>query len=155
MGQGEQRIAAPLLPAQGQRPNRVREPLGAVGQGGEANRILHAADNRGERGGEPGPRWDAVILLEPKDSAGGSIRIAGGSEDVSAILRPFPAERMVAYPVGRWVNDPRHDDQRCVEPGSSKLRPGVLRTVRLDLSARAGRKVKDCRDPGVMKRGRR
>ena len=39
-------------------------------------------------------------------------------EHASAILRPFPAERMVAYPVGRWVNDPRHDDPRCVEPAT-------------------------------------
>lgn len=36
-------------------------------------------------------------------------------EDVSAILRPFPAERMIGYPVERFVNDPRHDDPRCVE----------------------------------------
>ena len=26
--------------------------------------------------------------------------------------------KMIGYPVGRWVNDPRHDDPRCVEPAA-------------------------------------
>ena len=36
-----------------------RGPLGAVGQGGEADRILHAANDRGERCGELGTRSHA------------------------------------------------------------------------------------------------
>lgn len=31
-------------------------------------------------------------------------------------LRPYPAEAMVAYPVGTHVNSPSHEDPRCVEP---------------------------------------
>lgn len=30
------------------------------------------------------------------------------------LLRPHPAPEMEAVPVGRWVNDPRHDDPRCL-----------------------------------------
>ena len=58
------------------------------------------------------------IILEPKNYGGWLDPQRQRLEDVSAILRPFPAERMVAYPVGRWVNDPRHDDPRCVEPAT-------------------------------------
>jgi len=58
------------------------------------------------------------IILELKNYGGWLDPQRQRLEDVSAILRPFPAERMVAYPVGRWVNDPRHDDPRCVEPAT-------------------------------------
>lgn len=34
---------------------------------------------------------------------------------IAPLLRPFPAERMYAYPVSTWVNDVRHKDARCVE----------------------------------------
>jgi putative SOS response-associated peptidase YedK len=33
-------------------------------------------------------------------------------------LRPLPADRMIAYPVSRLVNNPRHDDARCLEPSN-------------------------------------
>ena len=32
------------------------------------------------------------------------------------LLRPYPAEGMAACPVGPWVNDPRHEGPRCLEP---------------------------------------
>jgi putative SOS response-associated peptidase YedK len=32
------------------------------------------------------------------------------------MLRPFPSERMKAYPVSRRVNDVRNDDPGCIEP---------------------------------------
>jgi putative SOS response-associated peptidase YedK len=34
------------------------------------------------------------------------------------LLRPYPAGRMRCYPVSTWVNNPRHDDPRCVEPAA-------------------------------------
>ena len=36
--------------------------------------------------------------------------------DIQGLLRPFPAPRMDAYRVGRWVNNPRYDSDRCIEP---------------------------------------
>lgn len=33
-----------------------------------------------------------------------------------ALLKPFPAEKMEAYPVSRLVNDPKQDDPLCVKP---------------------------------------
>ena len=35
--------------------------------------------------------------------------------DLAPMLRPFPADRMLAYPVLPLVNSPRHDDPRCLE----------------------------------------
>ncbi len=32
------------------------------------------------------------------------------------LLRPFPAEKMHAYPISDWVNSPAHDDSRCIAP---------------------------------------
>lgn len=37
-------------------------------------------------------------------------------EALTPLLRPCPAEWLTAYPVGPWVNDPRHDDPRCLDP---------------------------------------
>jgi putative SOS response-associated peptidase YedK len=36
------------------------------------------------------------------------------SARVSPLLRPFPAEQMRVYPVSSWVNNPRHEDSRCM-----------------------------------------
>ena len=38
------------------------------------------------------------------------------AQALAPLLRPFAADRMRAYPVSTWVNDPRHDDTRCLEP---------------------------------------
>lgn len=34
---------------------------------------------------------------------------------VQHLLRPFPDAEMTAVPVRTWVNDPRHEDERCVQ----------------------------------------
>jgi putative SOS response-associated peptidase YedK len=36
------------------------------------------------------------------------------------LLQPFDDRRMDAYPVGRHVNSPRHDDPQCIEPASDE-----------------------------------
>jgi putative SOS response-associated peptidase YedK len=37
-------------------------------------------------------------------------------EELAPLLRPYTSEAMVADPVSTWVNNPRNDDPRCVEP---------------------------------------
>ncbi|HVS38914.1 MAG TPA: SOS response-associated peptidase family protein [Gemmataceae bacterium] len=37
------------------------------------------------------------------------------SAELTEVLRPIPAKQMRAYAVLTWVNDPRHDDARCLE----------------------------------------
>jgi putative SOS response-associated peptidase YedK len=41
------------------------------------------------------------------------------TESVATLLRPFPAERMVARAVSKRVNNPRNDDAGCIEPAGS------------------------------------
>lgn len=41
------------------------------------------------------------------------------------LLRPYPAAEMEAHAVGRWVNNPAHDDPRCIEPLPSGLELGL------------------------------
>lgn len=36
--------------------------------------------------------------------------------ELSQLLRPYPADEMVAYPVSRRVNDPQFDDPQCILP---------------------------------------
>jgi putative SOS response-associated peptidase YedK len=47
--------------------------------------------------------------------------LAPGEQDparLRALLLPFDAERMTAYPVSRLVNSPSVDDPRCIEPAA-------------------------------------
>ncbi len=34
------------------------------------------------------------------------------------LLRPYPSDAMAAHPVSTYVNNPRHDDARCVAPAA-------------------------------------
>jgi putative SOS response-associated peptidase YedK len=36
--------------------------------------------------------------------------------DLHALLRPYPAKAMTAYPVGLRVNSPKNNDATCVAP---------------------------------------
>jgi len=56
------------------------------------------------------------VILDPADYGPWLDPDLHNPEVVQALLRPFPAERMVAYPVSRLVNDPGRDDRRCTEP---------------------------------------
>ncbi len=37
-------------------------------------------------------------------------------EMLQPLLRPYPFQDMIAYPIGTWVNNPKHDGRRCIEP---------------------------------------
>ena len=41
------------------------------------------------------------------------------NQDVASLqdlLRPYPSEALTAHKVGTLVNNPRHDDPRCLQP---------------------------------------
>jgi putative SOS response-associated peptidase YedK len=50
---------------------------------------------------------DFDLWLDPKVEKG---------PELQALLRPYPAETMTAYPVGLRVNSPRSNDAACVAP---------------------------------------
>jgi len=41
-----------------------------------------------------------------------------GAEAVRPLLRPYPSEAMMAYPVGPRVNSPARDDPACIQPAA-------------------------------------
>ncbi len=49
------------------------------------------------------PRW-----LDPKTPR----------DDLQSLLVPYPLEELSAFPVSTWVNDPKHDDPKCLEPAA-------------------------------------
>jgi len=69
----------------------------------EANEIGKRVHDRMPVILEPGDydRW-----LDPRAEAGALV----------PLLRPFPDEAMSLYPVSTLVNNPRNDDERCLEP---------------------------------------
>ncbi|HVM33509.1 MAG TPA: SOS response-associated peptidase [bacterium] len=42
---------------------------------------------------------------------------------IRELFKPYPAQEMEAFEVDNWVNDPRHEDPRCLEPFQN---PGTL-----------------------------
>ena len=39
-------------------------------------------------------------------------------EELVSLLRPYPGEDLETFPVSRFVNSPRNNDERCVEPAA-------------------------------------
>jgi putative SOS response-associated peptidase YedK len=52
------------------------------------------------------------VILDPADYD----RWLSAETPPEDLLRPFPAEQMMAYPVSAWVNKPANNDARCIEP---------------------------------------
>lgn len=45
----------------------------------------------------------------------------GAQPALCDLLLPFSADEMEAYPVSRWVNNPKNDGPRCIEPANEGL----------------------------------
>ena len=37
---------------------------------------------------------------------------------LTPLLKPYPADEMSAQPVSLYVNNPAHDDERCLAPAT-------------------------------------
>jgi putative SOS response-associated peptidase YedK len=78
----------------------------------EACAILTTAPN-----GTVRPIHDRMpVILEEGDYGkwlDGEIR---DFEELRELLKPYPENKMEAFQVGAWVNNPRHDDAKCLEP---------------------------------------
>jgi putative SOS response-associated peptidase YedK len=42
------------------------------------------------------------------------------AELLQPLLRPYPSENMIAYPISTWVNSPRNEGPQCIEPLSEQ-----------------------------------
>jgi len=56
------------------------------------------------------------VILAPEDFALWLDPTVRDTEQLQALLRPYPADQIVAYPVGTAVNSARHDAADCIEP---------------------------------------
>ncbi len=56
------------------------------------------------------------VIVDPSDFARWLDPEVTDPLAVEDVMRPFPPDRMEAYPVSRRVNNPRNDDRGCVEP---------------------------------------
>ena len=39
-------------------------------------------------------------------------------EQISDLLIPYPGDDLETYPVSRYVNSPRNNDEHCIEPAA-------------------------------------
>ena len=70
----------------------------------EANAFGRPIHNRMPVIVEPGD-YDLWLETEP-DRTGGLARL----------MRPYSGDRLTSFPISTWVNSPKNDDARCVEP---------------------------------------
>ena len=70
----------------------------------EANAFVRPIHNRMPVIVDPGD-YDLWLETEP-DRTGALARL----------MRPYSGDRLTAFPISTWVNSPKNDDARCVEP---------------------------------------
>ncbi len=56
------------------------------------------------------------VIVDPRDYDRWLDQGPQDPDKLREILKPYPSERLIAYPVSPLVNDPRHDDPDCLEP---------------------------------------
>ncbi|WP_119462925.1 SOS response-associated peptidase [Rhodospirillaceae bacterium SYSU D60014] len=56
------------------------------------------------------------VILDPADHAVWLGEQPAEAEELKALLRPYPAEKMTAYPVSSRVNSPKNDDPQVALP---------------------------------------
>src|SRR6185369_13970010 len=56
------------------------------------------------------------VILSPDDYELWLDNEFAGREQLESMLRPYPADEMVAFAVSTLVNSPRNDNPSCIEP---------------------------------------
>jgi putative SOS response-associated peptidase YedK len=56
------------------------------------------------------------VILDPKQYNEWLDSTLYGTEQLKALLKPFPPEEMEAYPISPLVNNPRNDSPLCIQP---------------------------------------
>jgi putative SOS response-associated peptidase YedK len=60
------------------------------------------------------------VILAPKDY---DLWLDPGVQEaelLQPLLRPYPSENMIAYPISTWVNSPTNEGPQCIEPLSEQ-----------------------------------
>jgi putative SOS response-associated peptidase YedK len=55
------------------------------------------------------------VVIDPKDVA---LWLSPTTEPeaLADLMKPFPAERMMATPITTYINKPRNEGERCIQP---------------------------------------
>ena len=102
----------------GRRSRQIARAVDVVAGGGGKGLIKHAAAN--VIVGEPNPLAAAVhdrmpVILNPEDYDSW-LDTNTPVDELRALLRPYPAERMQAQAVSRAVNSVKNDNEECIQP---------------------------------------
>jgi putative SOS response-associated peptidase YedK len=61
---------------------------------------------------------DRMPVILPADTYDVWLDPASETDELTALLSPYPEDEMEAYPVSRFVNSPANNDPRCAEPAA-------------------------------------
>jgi putative SOS response-associated peptidase YedK len=61
---------------------------------------------------------DRMPVILPRDAYNAWLDPDADREELGELMIPYPHDDLEAYPVSRFVNSPRNNDERCVEPAA-------------------------------------
>jgi putative SOS response-associated peptidase YedK len=61
---------------------------------------------------------DRMPVILPRDAYNAWLDPDADREELGELMIPYPGDDLEAYPVSRFVNSPRNNDERCVEPAA-------------------------------------
>lgn len=56
------------------------------------------------------------VILDPDDYDAWLGSMTAEIDHLQTLLRPYPTKQLTLYPVSKWVNSPKNDDRKCIEP---------------------------------------
>jgi putative SOS response-associated peptidase YedK len=61
---------------------------------------------------------ERMPVILPSDSYNAWLDPDADREELGELMIPYPGEDLETYPVSRFVNSPRNNDERCIEPAA-------------------------------------
>ena len=61
---------------------------------------------------------DRMPVILPRENYDAWLDPEADKEELVSLLRPYPGDDLETFPVSRFVNSPRNNDERCVEPAA-------------------------------------
>jgi putative SOS response-associated peptidase YedK len=61
---------------------------------------------------------DRMPVILPHDAYNAWLDPDADREELGELMIPYPGDDLEAYPVSRFVNSPRNNDERCIEPAA-------------------------------------
>ena len=62
--------------------------------------------------------YDRMPVILPSDSYNAWLDPDADREELGELTVPYPGDDLEIYPVSRFVNSPRNNDERCIEPAA-------------------------------------